>query len=269
MAPCDWDVDPTALGVCSTWADRPPALQATALHLATLFLWAATGRQYGPCPVEVRPAQDRGEPDAYRAYPVWPGQDPVVSGPYLFAGTWRNCGCGAGCCCRPMCSVVLRGPVAGIVEVLVGDEEISPDAYRVDVADGAYHLVRLDGTCWPTCQDFSANPGEAGAFVVRYLYGRELPEALEVAAALLACEYAKALTGGPCRLPSRMTRLSRQGVEVEVEPPAPDGLLTGIREVDAVITALNPGKRQGPPTLLSLDLPESCDRITVAPVGGS
>jgi hypothetical protein len=269
MAPCDWDVDPTALGVCSTWEDYPPPVQAAALHLATLYLWAATGRQYGPCPVEIRPAQGRGEPEAYRAYPVWPGQDPVVSGPYLFAGTWRNCGCGDGCCCQPMCSIVLRGPVAGIVEVLVDGEEIPSSAYRVDVADGAYRLVRLDGTCWPTCQDFSADPDAAGAFVVRYLYGRELPEALEVAAALLACEYAKALTGGACRLPSRMTRLSRQGVEVEVAPPEPGDGLTGIREVDAVVTALNPARRQGPPVLLSLDLPEHCDRMTVIHPGVS
>jgi hypothetical protein len=239
------------------------------MHLATLFLWAATGRQYGPCPLTIRPAQDKMEPDAYRTYSVWPGQDPAVSGPYLFAGVWRNCGCGGGCCCQPMCSVVLRGPVAGIVEVLVDGEEVPSDAYRVDATAGAYHLVRLDGQCWPTCQTFTAAEDAAGAFAVTYLYGRELPEALEVAAALLACEYAKGLTGGACKLPARMTRLSRQGVEVEVTPPEPDGLLTGIREVDAVIAALNPGKRQGPPVLLSLDLPELCDRTTVVQAGGS
>ena len=34
-APCDWAVDPVALGVCSTWADYPEELQDTALELAT------------------------------------------------------------------------------------------------------------------------------------------------------------------------------------------------------------------------------------------
>jgi len=262
-------VDPAALGVCSGWADYPEPVRQTALDLATLWLWGATGRQYGPCPVSVRPAQEKYTDPGYRAYPVWPGQDPVVSGPYLFNGVWRNCGCGSSCCCRPECAVVLRGPVAEVTEVLVDGEPVPPDAYRVDVANGAYLLVRLDGTCWPTCQDFQAAEDAAGSFVVEYLIGRPLPNALKVAAALLACEYAKGLTGGACRLPAKMTRLSRQGVEVEVAPPAPGEGRTGIKEVDDVVAALNPSRRQGPPVVLSLDLPEACDRVTVIPAGGS
>jgi hypothetical protein len=88
-----------------------------------------------------------------------------------------------------------------------------------------------------------------------------------VAAAMLACEYASALAGGPCKLPAKMTRLSRQGVEVELEPPAPDDGKTGIREVDDVISSLNPGRRASPPSILSLDDPTWCDRITVVPAG--
>jgi hypothetical protein len=152
-------------------------------------------------------------------------------------------------------------------EVLVDGTVIPASAYRVDVTGGAYLLVRIDGLCWPTCQNFTAGEDETGAFVVTYGYGLALPLALQVATALLACEYAKSLTGGPCKLPTKMTRLSRQGVEVELEPPSPEDGRTGIREVDDVIQALNPSKRQRPPVVLSLDLPEACDRMTVVPAG--
>lgn len=269
MAPCNWDVDPTELGVCDSWAEVPEARQETALALASSFLWAATGRQYGVCPVTVRPNQSGGHEVAYQAYPVLAGTDGlgVPGGPFLFGGRWFNAGCASACCGNQACAIVLRGPVASVDEVLVGEEEIPASAYRVDVTGGAYLLVRIDGECWPACQDFRAEPGEAGAFSVAYGLGRPLPLALQVATAMLACEYSKALAGGPCKLPAKMTRLSRQGVEVELEPSAPDDGKTGIREVDDVIASLNPGRRASPPLVLSMDLPEWCDRVTVVPAG--
>jgi hypothetical protein len=270
VQPCDWDVDPVALGVCSGWADYPEATRETALTLASTFLWGATGRQYGVCPVTVRPNQSGSAELAYQAFPVLPGAQAglgVPGGPFLFGGRWFNAGCVSACCGNQACAVVLRGPVASVDEVLVGEEVIPASSYRVDVTGGAYFLVRIDGLCWPVCQDFTAEEGEEGSFSVTYGLGRPLPRALQVATALLACEYAKALTGGACKLPSRMTRLSRQGVEVELEPPAPDDGKTGIREVDDVIASLNPSKRQRPPVVLSLDLPEACDRVTIVPAG--
>lgn len=268
MIPCSWDV---VTPDCPGWDDYPQATKDKALWLASTFLWGATGRQYGACPITVRPAQDRlTNPVLYRDYPVVPGGQAPVGGPFLFGGVWRNCGCGSSCCCRPMCSVVLRGPVASIDEVLVDGVEVPSSAYRVDVVDGAWHLVRLDGTCWPTCQDFTAAEDAEGAFAVTYHLGTELPEALAIATAILACEYAKSLNGGACKLPVRMTRLSRQGVEVEVAPPeTAQGELTGIREVDDVISILNPGKLKSPPMILSLDLEGPCDRVTAIYPGGS
>ena len=269
-APCDWDVDPTALGVCTDWAEVPAARQATALALATGYLWRATGRQYGVCPVTVRPSQgQRVEGVAYQSYPVAVGQSGlgVPGGPFLFGGRWFNQGCASACCGNSACAVVLRGPVASVDEVLVDDEVIPASAYRVDVTGGVYLLVRVDGQCWPACQDFTADEGEPGSFSVAYGLGRPLPLILATAAAMLACEYAKALAGGPCKLPSKMTRLSRQGVEVELEAPDATGESTGIREVDQVVAMLNPGKRQSPPMLFSPDLPESCDRVTVIGAG--
>lgn len=269
-APCAWDVDPIELGVCDGWAEVPAARQATALTLASAYLWGATGRQFGVCPVTVRPNQSRRGEDTYQAYPVIPGTSfgiGVPGGPFLFGGHWFNAGCVSACCGNQACAVVLRGPVASVDEVLVGEDVIPASAYRVDITGGAWLLVRTDGLCWPACQDFTAEPGEPDTFEVTYGLGRPLPEALQVATAMLACEYAKGLAGGPCKLPAKMTRLSRQGVEVELEPPAPENGRTGIREVDDVIAILNPSKRQRPPVVLSLDLPEHCDRVTMIPAG--
>lgn len=272
MIPCAWDVVvPTEM--CSDWEDYPQATKDSALWLASTYLWAATGRQYGPCPITVRPSQAlRGGEVLYQAFPVQPGMAGlgVPGGPFLFGGRWFNSGCASACCGNNACAIVLRGPVTGVDEVMVGTDVIPSSSYRVDVSGGAWLLVRTDGECWPTCQDFTADEGEDGSFTVTYGYGRALPEALAIATAMLACEYGKSLTGGACKLPSKMTRLSRQGVEIELDPPdaTADITVTGIREVDMVVAALNPSRRKSPPLLLSPDLPENCDRMTVW-AGGS
>lgn len=268
MMPCAWDVVVPA-SVCSGWDEHTQETKDAALWLASTFLWSATGRQYGVCPVTVRPSQGTRSEVLYQDYAVVPGSSGlgVPGGPFLFGGRWFNSGCASACCGDSACAVVLRGPVASVDEVLVGVDVIPASAYRVDVAQGAYLLVRVDGECWPMCQNFTADEGEPGSFVVTYGLGRALPEALAIATAQLACEFAQSLTGGACKLPAKMTRLSRQGVEVELEVPDSDDGKTGIRQVDMVITALNPTKRQAPPILLSPDLPEWCDRVTVIGAG--
>jgi hypothetical protein len=268
-APCTWDVDPEALGVCEGWAEKPEETQETALALASSYLWGATGRRFGICPVSVRPSQTDRTELAYQAFPVAPGLGGLgePGGPFLFGGRWFNQGCATACCGNSACAVVLRGPVASVDEVIVGDEVVPASAYRVDVSRGAWLLVRIDGECWPMCQNFTAEPGEPGAFEITYGLGTALPVALQLATALLACEYAKHLTGGACALPARMTRLSRQGVEVEVAAPDPAAGTTGVKMVDEVISTLNPGGLRRPPQVLSLDLPETCDRMTVIGAG--
>lgn len=267
MIPCAWDVVIPS-EVCSDWDDYPQTTKDTALWLASSYLWAATGRQYGSCSVTVRPVQDRIQPLAYRSYPVAGDGTSGALSPFLFAGRWFNAGCSTACCGTNACAVVLRGPVAAVDEVLVDGEVVPSSAYRVDIANGAWLLVRIDGGCWPACQNVAADVTEDGTFEVTYDQGRALPESLAIATAMLACEYGKSLSGGSCKLPARMTRLSRQGVEVEVAPPEPAEGLTGIREVDDVVTALNPSKLKSPPRVMSLDLPETCDRRTVW-AGGS
>lgn len=265
MGPCEWEISPT----CSDWDGYTPEVQESALELAKMWMWGATGRRFGACPVTVRPAQSRYGPEAvYAAFPVIPGsQGMALPGlPFLFNGRWFNSGCGTACC-GTSCALELRGPVASIEQVLEDGEIVPASAYRVDVSAGAWLLVRTDGRCWPVCQNFTAETTEDDTFEVSYSIGTALPLALVIATGQLACEYGKQLTGGKCALPAKMTRLSRQGVEIEVAAPDPANGMTGIKMIDDVITTLNPGGLRQPPRVMSPDLPGGCDRQTVIPAG--
>ena len=267
--PCAWDtVIPS--DYCSDWDTFPQSTKDTALWLASTWLWGATGRQYGPCPVTIRPSQGKGGEILYQDFAVVPGAPGlgVPGGPFLFGGRWFNSGCASACCGAAGCAIVLRGPVTEVIEVVIGADVIPESAYRVDITRGTYLLVRTDGDCWPVCQTMTADEGEEGSFSVTYALGREVPEVLAIATAMLACEWAQGLSGGVCKLPATMTRLSRQGVEVEVASADPAAGSTGIAYVDNVVSTLNPSRLKSPPLLFSPDLPENCDRMTVW-TGGS
>lgn len=264
--PCSWDV---SCSMCSGWDDYPQSTKDQALWLASTFLWGATGRRFGSCPVTIRPVRTRTwEPIQYQTFAVTPGAQGLnqPGGPYLFGGKWFNAGCNTACCGNRECALVLQGPVSGVEDVLVDGEVVSPSAYRVDVSRGVYLLVRVDGECWPICQNLTADVTEPGTFEVTYDLGTPVPPALQIATGLLACEYAKSLTGGACALPARMTQLTRQGVSVEVAPPDPENGMTGIKIVDDIVTVLNPSRRHSPPRVMSPDL-DNCDRTTVVPAG--
>lgn len=272
MAPCSWDIDPKALGCCDfeTW---PDTVKATALALATSFMWGATGRRYGPCQFTVRPCQPKRRVPGFTGYVAYPtsGSSAPLAVPYVDrTGTWRNgCGCGPACCCKPACEVQLEGPVASVAEVVVDGEVVPSSAYRVDMVGGEWWLVRTDGHCWPNCQNLNANTGE-GVFEVTYGKGIAIPDALQQATGILACEFAKAAVGdSTCRLPGRLASLTRQGVTLEIDPPGNDeiGYITGIELVDQVIANLNPSRRKSPPMIYSPDMDTAGDRVTVIGVG--
>lgn len=266
---CGWDVDMSA---CEGWDEYPLATQEAALSLATTIMWAATGRRYGPCELTIRPCQSKERAETYRAYPVWwAGSNGALPFPYLAGGRWFNgpCGCGAGCCCRPHCEIVLDGPVTSVVEVLVDGVATPADEYRVDVVGGAYHLVKTSAGCWPTCQDFNVAGDAVGSFAVTYTRGAPTPPSALYATGVLACTLGKQIAGGDCGLPPRVTSLARQGVTAEFVAEAVDLVdvfTTGIQPVDMVIRALNPGRRTRPPAVFSPDMPTRGDRRTI--IGG-
>lgn len=237
VGPCNWTI-PDPLCCAAQWAAVPAAIQSAARDYAALILWAATGRQFGLCEVTVRPCGMRRCADGggeFWGYD-WSGGTWV---PYIFNGEWFNCACGTSCCCDPRCQVRLMGPVADMVEVLIGGIAVDPGTYFVD---DDHWLVRSGGECWPQCADMDNLVGD-NTFQVTYLRGLGVPNALLRAAATLACEWAKACVGdGACRLSNRVTSLARQGITIDMV--SPDDLLesglTGLWEVDTVIRALNP-----------------------------
>ena len=211
---CGWNVNPAP--ICPTWDTLTEAQQDMAMNIATLVMWSATGRRYGPCQITIRPCQSKEWAETYRAYPVWwASQNYGGPMPYLDGGVWRNCGCGAGCCCRVHCEIILPGPVASIVSVVVHGETIPASQYRVDVVEGSYRLVRTSGGCWPTCQDLNENADGLHAFVVTFTRGDPVPQSVLDATGLLSCEFGKQIAGADCGLPPRLQALTRQGVSAE------------------------------------------------------
>jgi hypothetical protein len=255
--PCIWpDVGDQIC--CEEWDTYSAALKDQAATYAKMVLWAATGRQYGLCELTVRPCGKFCEDCGYNGW-YYDGMGAWV--PYIYNGEWHNCWCGGngpgGCCtCSPDCQVYLPGPVASIVSVRVDGASLNVTGGDIFVLDQQW-LVRTDTTaCWPQCADQNLAPGDTDAFEVTYLRGLPVPDALAKAYASLACEYSRACLGLPCRLPSRVSSISRQGVTISMVDIAEllrNGL-TGLWEVDQVILALNPGGLKGRTRFWSPDM---------------
>ncbi len=241
--PCNWLVD---AGCCDIW-EANPTLQQAAAEYGALVVWAATGRRFGACARTVRPCRkDQENCGLINGY-YW---SEGTWFPYIFNGAWRNCWCGdtIGCCCtcRPHDQVWLTPPVSGIVSVQFAVSGVlAQSAYRVD--DWQW-LVRTDGGSWPTCNNFDKNVTGSNvsttddAWQVTYLWGLPVPSILQKAAGELACEWMKNCLGLPCRLPQRVSSISRQGVSVsfaDIDQLLQNGL-TGVTTVDQIIRQFNP-----------------------------
>lgn len=263
--PCSWPNVAPACDANAEWAGFSPEIKAQALEYANYIVWTATGRQFGLCQLTVRPCgrQCQNCPSGW----YWDGYGAWV--PYIWNGQWLNCWCGGngpggGCTCDPKCQVYLPGPVNSIVSVQVDGAGLpvtgSDGSYNYFVLDQRW-LVRTDTTaCWPTCGDQDVAPGKTSdhSFEVTYLRGIPVPDALANATATLALEYAKACVGQPCRLPSRVQSISRQGVTVQmvnIEDVLKNGL-TGIWELDQLIMAINPYGLRGATRFYSPDVRE-------------
>lgn len=271
-----WTIDRT----CMKIPDGTDEALIERMQLAAAeLLFALSGNRFGPsCPVTVRPCR-KACADGYdflfgRLF--YQGQGYQSTGPfipYMFRGEMFNaslCGCTGDCHCGPeLCEVYLPGPVYDIVSVDIGGVTVDVDTYGI--LDGRY-LVRNDlapadtpgGTCWPSCQDMSRAPGEAGTFTVVYRTGIPLSELGRLALSKLTEHYLQGCTGCGCGAGTRqnLTRLSRQGVDLEFEPAgqlAQDGR-TGIPIVDQWLNAVNPGKL---PRALRVASPDSPKRPRV------
>ncbi|WTW95389.1 hypothetical protein OG216_19295 [Streptomycetaceae bacterium NBC_01309] len=226
-------------------------------RVASQILWALSGRRYGPsCPLPVRPCRRSCLDAAPVTWQTGPSAGPWV--PYLGSdGLWRNasvCGCRSDCSCGELCEVYLPGPVYDIVSVNVGGEVLPPEAYRVD-APGL--LVRVGGGCWPDCQDMAEPEGAPGTFTVTYRWGLPLDDAAIAAVSELTCHLMKGCSPGSCgcRANRNVTRLVRQGVELETPDPTllySEGR-TGLPLVDLWLHTVNPYRLTSPSRAYSPD----------------
>lgn len=261
MAPCNWSGD---FSCCqSFWDGLAPGVQTVALALATKVLWALSGRQYGDCPVTVRPCAQKVGP-TYRTYGVWSdGYYDSAMGPtwmpYVDAsGSWRNCGCGGACSCAPSSVVWLPGPVTSITNVKIGGVVVPAGDYRVDVRAGRFWLVGQNGRVWPECQNLDQPAAGADAFTVTYTRDKPLPAEVPFLVGLLACEFGKLCTNQPCRLSQSAVSVSRDGVSYEIltaENLIKEGM-TPIPEINQWVYAVNPHRRTQRARVFSFDMDE-------------
>jgi hypothetical protein len=117
-------------------------------------------------------------------------------------------------------------------------------------------MADVDGNrqFWPSCQRLDLDDTEEGTFSVSYLHGVNVPQPGKDAAAQLACEIYKSCPGnegvGTCALPKNATRVTKQGITIELGALGFDrrkGWDTGMKLVDAFLSAYNPqGKRRRP-----------------------
>lgn len=85
---------------------------------------------------------------------------------------------------------------------------------------------------------------DGGCIQVNYSYGSSPPNNVMQAIDALCAEMQKAEDGQPCRLPERVTSVTRQGMSWTLLDPQ-DFLnegRTGLPEVDLVLSVYNPGK---------------------------
>lgn len=250
----DDDDGAAAMFPCAPTDFGPGVLQRWALIASTL-LYARTGRQYpGVCTDVVRPCRPRAAVVQTLAY--------VASGGSRAIDTALGHGCGEppsggmawGCGCDNHGAVLLpHQPVRRVLAVTIEGETVDPSTYRL--VDRRW-LVRRSGS-WPCCQNLGAADGEPGTWSVEYSYGIPPPAGGPEVAAVYACELAKGSVGDEtCRLPRRVTNLTREGVTMTLLDPFDffDNGLTGLYEVDAWIGALNPAKLDRAGKVINVDL---------------
>lgn len=245
---CGWSTD----SCCSTLEAVDEEIAQRAVNAAAEILNGLSGRQFGVCEHVVRPCRLQCG-NSLSAQFGW-RWTPVQQG-----GQWINVSCGPcggdSCGCTRVCEVLLPGPVESVTKVMLDGVDLDSDSYRLD---NRRMLVRVDGDCWPTCQDMAKAPTEEGTWEVTYQRGRPLPEAGRFALGEFACELAKAcINDNTCKLPGRVTSVSRQGVSFAVLDPLAflENGKTGIYAVDAWLRTVNPKARTRGAMVYSPDFP--------------
>lgn len=255
-----WSVDP------DSWtADQRRAVEAAYALLSKMIAGA-----YGLCTVTVRPCRQR---KCRERFPyLWPiGASPWV--PVLHDGKLYNITCGCmeqgECGCGPICEIKLDGPVHDVLEVKVDGQVIDPATYWIDNND---RLVRHgDYPCWPECQDVDLPDTEPDTWSVTYRRG-VLPDVdgqIALTMLALATFDACAPGGKDCVLSERVTRVVREGIEIELDTIEEIRAgSTGIPYVDRWVGLVNPYRARLPMRAWSPDTVRGRRTTWTAPVAG-
>lgn len=254
---------------CPTLAGISPTMAALVERMATAYLWNWTGRQFGTCPITIRPCKDscldswttyrgRGGANAYLPWTEGGYGGPLAPG--LINGQWYNFGCGGNCdtdpcSCTYVPTITLAGPVESVSEVRINGVVLATTSYRLD---NHSYLVRTDGSDWPVCQDMNGNPlTDDDTFSVTYNIGVTVPAGGQVAAGVLACQMGKAACGDKgCQLPQRLQSLTRQGVTMTVLDSYGQLYMhgtTGLWIVDSWVASINASNKRAGMRIASPD----------------
>lgn len=94
---------------------------------------------------------------------------------------------------------------ASIASIRINGEALPEESYYLENSV----IYRIDGKMWPTSQDPS--------FEVTYMSGIPVPPGGQVAAGVLACEFAMAIQNDDhCSLPQRLQSITREGISMTV-----------------------------------------------------
>lgn len=253
-----WAVESEVCAPCDTYEFNPTIL-ADALQFASDVLYDLTGRKWpGECTETIRPCRQRTR---------IPGHERL---------DWQEwCGCNRPrtCGCSRLSEVRLPGyPVVQVGEVKVDGLILDEGSYRVDDDRWLTFLPEAgdDLQGWPCCQDLALDDDQAGTFSVTYTYGAAPPIGGVRAAASLGCQLALACAppeAGECRLPKRITTITRQGVSLAILDPLTlfaDGL-TGLAEVDLWVQSVRYGAQRRSAAIYVPGQPRSVRRVAPTP----
>ncbi len=275
--------NPPKQGTCAPWATIADVCEPCTdysfdtlllddmLQASSDILYQLSGSRWpGLCQDTVRPcarslAVDYGRP----IRPPYPFGGPYGYWPAAGLGNWNPswgmCMCNrterSGCSTIPEIQLG-AAPVVDIVQVLIDGSVVDPTTYRID--DNRW-LVRLASTAstdnpgWPCCQRMDLPTTEKETWAVTFQYGTAPPIGGVKAAAILGCQLALACnpaTVGRCRLPQRVTQITRQGVTAIVLDPMAflDKGKTGLYEVDLWLESVNPGRLRRAAHVISPDI---------------
>jgi hypothetical protein len=240
---------------CAGTADKDK--MDDALAGASLILYNLTGKQWpGVCTDVIRPTAEHEQDRLHAGWAPYGG----YSGPWAaggqnayaynyWAGMWGSCTCDRTTVCglHAVSEIILPGyPVDSVTTVKIDGVTRPGSGYRIQDRQRLVWVPQPSDTRqgWPCCQRVELPSTEVDTWEVTYTWGAAPPAIGKRFAATLACQLYKTIATDDadregCRLPQRITSITRQGVTIAVLDSFQvfkDGL-TGLPEIDLWISS--------------------------------